>query len=1181
MVESRATADTRSRPGWASLRRSPVRPSATVLPTLAPSTRAAWRRIGLAVTLVVAWGMTAASGVCQEPVRPGTGSSTQETPARSQTGPQSGDVRSDVRSDVASDAAGELPPTRTIYLRNQRGELVPVRVDANLEDFVRWLERQTEPVAVARPAISVAAVELTGTTDEQFARLDAIVRVEVTGMGETAEQALLFPLGLNEAVVVSSEIRGPVVPIYGGKDAEKGYRWWFSRNGSYEFQLKLMVPIRRLSPWRRLQLTLPQAPVSKLQLQIPEASPALKTSDDVVLETQFVDATTTQVRATGMGTRLDLQWQPTATATDQRTTLDVSTTFMVRGSSTGFLVEATQVIKALQGVFREFTVRLPDRCELLQVDGAEIRETRVDPENDRRITVELQNPTSGNVIVKWNVRLPQMPAQRTILEGFTVESARRQTGEIGLVASDGSRWTISEATDPHLERMNVGEMRTTLGAASVVRAYRFFDQPFRLPLELQSVAPFYDVRPLIVVYATRDELRLEGRYDIRTFRGQLSELSLEWPGWRTAGWKLESVQPAGTVVTGLSTDETDEGGGRVVISISDKAPSTFELRVVARMPVPRGSDLRMVLPRMTGPSTATARVVFLHSENVDAEMTPIGETVLRPLSDDSDLTSESLGFSPGLDLNLYRLETDERQVTLTVTPQPLRVSVGSHTQVELLGRRFNVHQSLQHRVEYERLTEFHLQVPAVIAQSVRFLYQGLELLPTWSEVERSRDRIARLTLPQPTLGLVDIEVAWEQPLPSEMWSEKEALLSVPLVTSLMGQTNRNVLEVLRPAWFQLTTTDDAWTLEHADDALSRWSAAGNTRYFSGQLAPGSGAEGDQFLATRATVQLIAEREGLHTYLVQIRLMGSGPHVNVQLPPEAIPLQFAWDGFRVPEVDLIEFPEGSRRYTLPWPDTGMTSVERMLTLEYRVESAPVMGMSPVLQTQMPKLPQCRWATRTLCLLDLPADQHLFRLPDGVSPLHRWERQGILWRRVPVMSDAEFQAWLSGDTVGPLLSDDGRLSHRYLISQTGPLADLEIRFLSSATTFLAGSGLALCLGFLLIKLPVLRSVLASLCLLCATMVLALWYLPQLELLLQPMLGGALLAALLGLQEYWLSRRAAGTILTLSTSPSDLRVPTADGSAATHSLVVRSSDSATIFREPKSDDQRTRSALESHAG
>jgi hypothetical protein len=90
------------------------------------------------------------------------------------------------------------------------------------------------------------------------------------------------------------------------------------------------------------------------------------------------------------------------------------------------------------------------------------------------------------------------------------------------------------------------------------------------------------------------------------------------------------------------------------------------------------------------------------------------------------------------------------------------------------------------------------------------------------------------------------------------------------------------------------------------------------------------------------------------------------------------------------------------------------------------------------------------------------------------------------------------------------------------------------------------------------------------------------PQIELLLQPMLLGAGLVLLLGVFDAWNRRRLAGTVLTLSTSPSEFRVADPEAATAAHSLLIGSPDSATVFRSPQSTDgSQPRVPVESHVG
>ena len=425
---------------------------------------------------------------------------------------------------------------------------------------------------------------------------------------------------------------------------------------------------------------------------------------------------------------------------------------------------------------------------------------------------------------------------------------------------------------------------------------------------------------------------------------------------------------------------------------------------------------------------------------------------------------------------------------------------------------------------------------------------------------------------------MDLIAKWEQSLPAELWTDKDTSVGIPLVQSRMGPVVKNTLEFVRPAWFSISVVDNAWTLEHEDDNLARWTAGPTVTEFNGLVSPTSGSEGEQFLVGRAAVHVSADRDGLQACVIQMRLAGAGTHLNVLLPATAISSRFFWNGSEIPQTEVLEFPEGSRRFTLPWPTAEDVSAEHLLRIEYSNPAPPVTGMSARFESHVPRLPQCRWATRVIWFVDVPADQHLFTPPSSASPLYEWRREGVIWRRESIVSQEDVQRWLSAEEVIPV-SDVARLNHRYAFSQIGPLENVQLRLLSTATAFLLGTGSALLLGFFVIKFAALRSIFSALGAIGIAMIAALWYLPQLELLLQPLVFGALISMLLGLQEFWKRRRAAGTILTLAASPSEFRTP--GEMTATHSLQIRTQDSATIFREPPTDDSHSRSAVESHVG
>lgn len=1071
----------------------------------------------------------------------------------------------------------ERLPTEIQYLKNDQGELVPVPRDASVEGYLEYLrQRRTTPTPTP-PLVSFTSVELQGEVQGELAHLRAKVVLEMTGTG-----TLPVTLGMGEAVIQQVRVQSAGRALYAGKDVERGYQWWLTGAGTYEFELQLVVALRRAPPRRRLVLSLPASPVTSARLQIPHSDivPRIQ-PEDAVLQTMPV-GTGTEVYATGFGARLDVSWQAVPATGSQTASLDAVTTLLVRGSGEGLYVEATQLVRALNGVFREVQVRLPDQAELLQVDGSEIAESRTDPERPSVVTLSLTGPTAGPVTFRWRVRIPPSERRRLVLEGFSVEGAKRQSGSIGLVEVDDARWTVVEAGEPHLERMNLAEFRALSNGVPVVRAYRFYAQPFRLPLSLEAVSAYYEVQPLYGIYAAEEELRLEGRYRVRTFRGQLEQLVLHWPGWRTEGWVLEGFQPQGSLVTGFSTNDAAGSEGRIVVSLSDRAKDSFEVRFSARRSRRSGEESRLTLPLMegSGPTLPQAQVVVVPAINVDVELNPRGETVLRRLGRDAAPASEDLGFERGLRTEAYRLETEERQFSLRVTPQPQRVRVTSQVKVQLGSRRLEIRQKIDHLVEYVRMNDFAIVVPATIADRVLFHHAGKELLPEWVESGRTGEKVAWLMLPPQPPGTVSLELTWEQPLPETWLGDRPVPLDIPLARSEFAPTEQTTLEVWQTGWFTVSTDDPVWLLQHADPERVRWQTAAAVSEFPLILSPTDEAEG-AFQISRAIVQVWLDRLGGQVYRFQARLTGGTPDLFVHLPAKSTPPKIWWDQQPLAGSQVVEIPHGSRQFSLRLAEPLDPSSEHLLTVDYELPTGhPLAGTAGVV-LWAPRLPQAQWTGQVIWEVDLPMDQHLWGPPTAAAAMYHWERTGWYWQRVSYPRPEELLSWVRGSLSAPPELPTGPGARRYVFRQLGKVQELRFRTLSTPMALVLGAGFSLLVGFLSMRFDWLQALIIVLGAICGLALLSLWYLAELELLLQPMLLGAIFPVVIAAAEAWQQRRAMAATWALSASVSDYR-PGSSEIPPTQSLQTLRGDSATVLRAPLTGDSNaTRLPAESQAG
>lgn len=1066
-----------------------------------------------------------------------------------------------------------IPPS-VINLPDGKGGVIAVPADANLERFLEWLkqERLKNAQSVDGPTASVTAVNFDGQSDEQMATLKGHLTIQIAG----DQFPMSYAIGLGEAVFRRKEVRGPGQVFFGVRDRERGYVWWFDKPGEYEFDLELTVPLLKASPWRRLQLSVPNSPVTSLRLEVPSGNVVVKAPEDVIQTSRPLDEQRTEIRAAGFGGKSEiLSWQPTVPATETATGLDVNSNIAVRSTNDAFLLEATQFLRPLQGTFREFTVALPSRGELLSVDGNEISETRADETDPQRITVVLKSPTSGTISVRWQVRVPQLSRRNFDLDGFQVEGARRESGEIGFLAAEGYRWNVADGSDPHVERMNAGEFRIGGVRTTAVRACRFFSQPFSLPTTIDPVEPYYDVATLFAVSAAEKEISLEARFKVRIYRGQLPELSIEWPGWRSEGWILEGTQPRGTVVTNVTTDD-DVGKGRIVVSLAERSDDEpFEWRLLARRTRQPDDDTPLSLPRVLAPAGSPTRLVLLSDENIDAHLVPRGETVLRPYAPQITSAEQTLFPAEKRPQN-FRIDTDERSFQLGVQTQQQQISVTSEVKGTLTSQRLELQQTLRHHVEYARLNEIKLNVPAAIFERIKFTFAGRPQLPQWSDGVGGREKIATITLPEPLIGDVVLDAAWSMPLPKDLLQDKPAAMPLTVLRSLTGTTTSQRLRIEQPAWLDLSLVEPSWQIEHADDEEIAWSNPLATEPMTLRIMPATVVRGVETVVHKAIARVHVDRGGVQHSRFEIELSGPVRQLHVQLPKAALAGVFLWNEVALPNDAVTEVPQGSGRFSLLLPDAVVpNSSGGRLVMEYRLPTARTLGWSTAQTLSVPVLPQCRWMADIAWDVSLPNDQHLLSYPDSATPWFHWERTGLIWRRIS-------PALVSSTSVRTGPSEAAAAaSHTYAFGQFGTLNSFSMRCISKPAALAWGAGATFIVGLVLLNLPRLPALYASGAVAVGMLVAALWFLPQMELLVQPMLVGLVFPASNALVRWWRRRAFPSTVLTIDSSPNESS--SRSGSLpATQSLRALHPDSATVYRpQVVTDHPSVRVAAESHLG
>jgi hypothetical protein len=1140
-----------------------------------------WNRLvlALAVTLAVAGSVAAQESVSANAppteAEPRTIPADAASPSRSQAPAASRPAES--RSPL------DAIPTAIRYLPNKLGELVPVPANATLEGYLEFLARpRNTPERDAVPAATVTSIELTGEAVDDRATVVARLEIQLRQPNEFVR----VPLFLNEAVLTKSAYKGQGEAVFDEKDRDHGHVWWFRGPNPHQLELSLSVPVRRQLPIRRMQLTLPVSPVASLTLVVPHRSITARSDEKIPLETKSLPDDRSQIDAFGLGRRVDLNWQPNPEVSSSAASLEVNTMILAQVDFDTVLLDVHQRLQSLQGSFDSFAVQLPADAQNLKIEddgpavpesqGAGYRSHQMDPAKPGRVVVSLTKAAVGPVRLRWTVTLPRTDRKRVVLDGFVVENARRQSGEIGLAPHDGLRLSPTQQRDTNILRIYAAELKSDVTGAQVTRAYRFLSQPFRLVVGVEPIEPYYLVDTRTYLTGAAHQLSLDTAFQFHVYRESLTEVTIAWPEWKSDGWIIEGFDPPDLVEAASTGDEN----GSFRLRLVKRQSGQFQIRMRARRATKPTEDVAFTLPRAKASTPSNTTLFVVNAENVETELTKRGETVAPPLPASPPEAAQIPESVRGLKSTAYRIDTEEQAFALRVLPQPRRVRTESASEATWKGDRIQIAQRISYDVAYERLSQLRLKVPQELPpERFRFFAErDVELPVEWSDGPDPGTRIVRLALPEPRIGHFEVQAQFFIGMTEDTAFEGDTTVSIPILQSFESAFHQTRFSLARADRIEASAVSELWKPQPLRPEAWTWLAEGARAEFGLRIARAGGSADGTASVSKGLITTIVDQAGRSLVRAQFRIAARSATLSVNLPPTAQSPQFYWD--RTPLVigaTAIELAPNSRKFSLTLPSSrGVVEEDRLLTVDYQQSGSASANLTSLMEFQSPQLPQCSWVAQVVWQTVLLPDQHLFTYPASATPMFRWRRQGLFWYRVSDPDSGQLQRWIGGES-GPPLNEPVALASQtlnrnlYAFSQIGAPRGMEFRTLSSPMIVLVGAGISLAVGFILLRVRALRHLLTALVAALVIAIIGLWNSAPFELLLQPMIVGLLFPAMAVFIETWFRKRFGGTVLTLPTpnevaaahaqrvsdmlsypnaaEPTRISPPVLDGSASMH--------------------------------
>ncbi|MCH8828854.1 MAG: hypothetical protein IID45_04675, partial [Planctomycetes bacterium] len=1040
-----------------------------------------------------------------------------------------------------------------MLLRGPNGELVPLPKNVTMKELLEWLRNRQET------KYAVNSVILEGSADDRKAVLTATVTVQISD----DRGWVRVPLGFNEAdlsgskyVFLGAHLGMKKQPAAGGAAVfdrltrEFGYRWWFHGEGYHRLTLSLVLPVTGQMPTRRLKLTIPQrTAASTLLLKVPmrRVTVSRRRRSGTAPTSKPLKGSVSQIEVIGLNGHLDLQWREAARRTLK--VLQAETAILLNLSGESIMLTAEQRVRALKGTFSTIEVQLPAGYKVLAVSGKYYKNHTVDTQ--QRAVVELTGPRTDWTKIRWTLeRTFSVREGPLTVDGFEVDRARLQAGEVALVKMQGFQITKREGDNRSVHRIGVSRFtaRELVGASTIAVAFRFLKQPFLLHLNLARVAPQFTTDPRLTLQLKKGRMEIAALFEVNVSPdgGGVQNLEIHWPKRLAEGWEqLVLTMPSGVrkefVVTNLLSKKKS---GDLPIRVRFSQPQTgkFQLLLLgSRRFDPSGKPSSLTLPWISGGTRLPTILDLLHDENMEVQLKPGGETSLQEIPVDSEPKGSDTAAT-----RRFRIEEN--------LPQELSIAVKIHartvraeTSVNALIRNgmIRVTQKIQYDVAYGSLAEVRFVIPQDLIGRVDFYAaDGSPLKPSGAGLDVGEQQKIALKLAAPQRGRFFLTAAYSVRIREIAAGRNSLEVALPLVRCDEFDFVVTRLSTQESDRFDVTPSGDHWQPINTPGNLLLWQSNESLVSIPLQIVPRRIPRASSLTIRRALIKTAIDSEGRARSRAQYRIEGKTSIVVLIFPSEIIPESFWWGREKL-SAEQSESPGGDSvviRLQIP---SGAKDRDgsHLLTADYHTRKPVPFRWWGSHSLAAPRFPGSTWIEQTVWEIHLPDDHHLLSHPRGFIPRFSWQRETVFWSRLPDAAAEDGAAWISaGD--GPAAREEFALGNSYQFSRFGPVESIEFDSMGRSLIVLFGAGLAWAIGILMVRIPFLRSLSAILSAALLMAVAALWYLVPVQVLLQPAIFGLLLAGIFVWIERRMKRRSEPSVLTIS-HPSDYLISSPDSS------------------------------------
>ncbi|MGH7163639.1 MAG: hypothetical protein ACREID_09150, partial [Planctomycetota bacterium] len=558
-----------------------------------------------------------------------------------------------------------------------------------------------------------------------------------------------------------------------------GYDLVLKGKGRHRVELRFVAGVAKGKEMATTSFGLPAVPLHKLTFRVPGRG------TEVVIEparafTAVDEGGETVVLAfLGPQESVKLSWRFTPEETERVPPLLFSTDLVdVRVEERVLRGDVHFDLEVLRSPASEFTVRVPEKAQVLEVEGAAIKTWGfADPER-RLLKVSLHDPVSGRYALRVGFESPVEIPGTLQVPAFSMEGAARERGFLRVSSAEGVG--IRPVGAENVFQMDLEALPEKIRGGAGALGFRFPALPYALGLETERVAPRVTLSTRARVVAELRRLRVVHELKFLVERAGVFGIVLEIP----SGLSLTDV---GTPDLVDGYRDAEEAGKRLLtIDLRGRRIGEFVLPITAEAPFDvAAGTFDVPLFKVRGVDREEGTLGVFLDPGIKATAKTTGAVPLEP----GQLLQED-PFRPTPELPLaFAWRWRGSGATVSFAVEARKPKVTCDVRYELYGEesRARVRVDLAYRVEYTRVETFRFRVPKRIVERLKVEGPNVREKPSAddpAEPGREPTSTFTVTLQGAELGEIVLQLEYDELFPEALKVNEHRAVPIPAVVPL-------------------------------------------------------------------------------------------------------------------------------------------------------------------------------------------------------------------------------------------------------------------------------------------------------------------------------------------------------------------------------------------------------------